>query len=466
MENALTVQETAGRLMAVSDNMFFNVQLFEHAQRVAKMLGASTMVPAHFQGPQNIGNVLIALNYAQRIQADVFMVMQSLYVVHGRPGLEGKLVIALVNQCGRFEPLEFEEDKDGCLAFAKEIKSGKILKGPKVTWQMVKAEGWLDKNGSKWKSMSEVMFRYRAAAFFARTYCPEVMLGMQTKEEIEDFVDMQPVPKSTAAWEPAPPPANDFDFDTYRQALVDRGIASTEQLDRFVAALAAHYKKPLDEVQGQIAGDPEGFEMSLTKWVAKNGANTGPAANKQASEPRSTPTPTKDMPPTPNVDPGPSDAAQEQAEEPKDERREEYINLRSAGFSTFVHKHWNRIHNPDIFSDEHRAEIKEKWAKLYPETPWPVKDGQNRSEQAKPDENGNGKVWCSRQGQWKPAQVCELKCSYVKGCEDYAKHVAGGEAKEQMVACPDEDGAQVPVSMCETCKAREGCPAWDDGVQE
>jgi hypothetical protein len=51
---------------------------------------------------------------------------------------------------------------------------------------MVKAENWLDKAGSKWKTMPEQMFKYRCAAFFARTYCPEVLNGLQTVEELRD----------------------------------------------------------------------------------------------------------------------------------------------------------------------------------------------------------------------------------------------------------------------------------------
>ena len=170
-----------------SSSMFFDVAKFEHAQRVALMLTKSTLIPDHFR--TNIGNCMIALNYAERIKADPFMVMQNMYVVHGRPGIEGKLVIALVNQCGRFEPLQFREDDNGCVAFALEIRSGKVLDGPKVDWELVRAEGWDKDKGaqkSKWQTMPQIMFRYRAATFFARTYCPEVLLGMQTTEEIRD----------------------------------------------------------------------------------------------------------------------------------------------------------------------------------------------------------------------------------------------------------------------------------------
>lgn len=52
--------------------------------------------------------------------------------------------------------------------------------------QMAKAEGWVDKNGSKWKTMPQVMLRYRAASFFSRMNCPELTLGLYSKEEIID----------------------------------------------------------------------------------------------------------------------------------------------------------------------------------------------------------------------------------------------------------------------------------------
>jgi len=51
---------------------------------------------------------------------------------------------------------------------------------------MVKAEGWLDKSGSKWKTMPDVMFKYRAASFFAGTFCPEKLEGIPTVEEMQD----------------------------------------------------------------------------------------------------------------------------------------------------------------------------------------------------------------------------------------------------------------------------------------
>ena len=94
------------RMLESQDSMFFNVALFEHAQRVAEIFSKSTMVPQQFQN--NLGNCLIALNYAGRIKADPFMTMQLMHVIHGRPGIEGKLVKALVEQSGKYKEGYYE----------------------------------------------------------------------------------------------------------------------------------------------------------------------------------------------------------------------------------------------------------------------------------------------------------------------------------------------------------------------
>ncbi len=197
MENQLVI--------APKTDLFFDIQIFEHIQRVAKVFATSTMVPVQFQN--NIGNCIIALNLAARFKSDPFMVMQNMYVVHGRPGIEAKLVIALINATGRFTPLQYkyegEKDNRSCYAYATKKADNELLEGPKVSIQMAKAEGWWskkDKHGnetSKWQSLPELMLAYRAADFARLLYCPEVTLGMQTREELQDVYDAEFTQKVT-----------------------------------------------------------------------------------------------------------------------------------------------------------------------------------------------------------------------------------------------------------------------------
>ena len=218
--------EVRANMLSAERSIFFNVALFEQAQRVAKMFSDSTMVPTHFRG--NLGNCMIALNYAARIQADPFMVFQSLYEVKGRPGIEGKLVEAIINSSNKYsEPLQYvwldPQDKPverhivlnhkdfaefGCQAFTIDAKSGQRIDGPKITWQLVQLEGWnkdskIHKTGeiikSKWNTMPEMMFYYRAASWFGNKNCPELKLGMHTVEELHEITDLSKQPNGTYA---------------------------------------------------------------------------------------------------------------------------------------------------------------------------------------------------------------------------------------------------------------------------
>ena len=123
------------------------------------------------------------------------MVMQNLYIVHGKPAWSSTFLIACINASRKFTPLRYRmtgekgTDTYGCVAWAID-RDGEKLESPEVTIGMAKAEGWYGKTGSKWKTMPELMLRYRAATFFARTYVPELTMGIQTQDEI---IDITPV---------------------------------------------------------------------------------------------------------------------------------------------------------------------------------------------------------------------------------------------------------------------------------
>ena len=172
---------------------FGTSQGFQMMQRVAKALSMSTLVPKQYQ--QNIPNCIVALNMANRIGADPLMVMQNLYVVHGNPSWSSQFLIATFNSCGRFSSIRYQwvgtkgNDDWGCYASAVELSSGEVLQGAVVTMDLAKKEGWVDKSGSKWKTMPQQMLMYRSAAWFVRAYAPELAMGLHTVEEHSDMQD-------------------------------------------------------------------------------------------------------------------------------------------------------------------------------------------------------------------------------------------------------------------------------------
>jgi hypothetical protein len=195
-------------------SVFGAINDFEGAQRMAAALCSSTLVPKEYQGQQNLGNCLIALDLAGALGLRPMAVMQNLYVIHGRPSFSASFLIGRINTCGRFTPLEFVLDDPtnptSCYAVAKSKATDRELVGETVTVAMAKAEGWWSRSGSKWPTMTGQMLRYRAAGFWQRVYAPELTSGCFTTEEV---IDVEPVsvtevePVAAAAPVPEPEPA-------------------------------------------------------------------------------------------------------------------------------------------------------------------------------------------------------------------------------------------------------------------
>lgn len=196
-EIEFVTQEIAGQQALVAADrepgmldMLMDNSMLQQGWRAAQLLASSTILPKDFT--RQPANVFIALHLAKRLGMDPIMCMQKMYIVHGRPAFEAQFQIALVNSSGLFtEPIRWREvgtkgsDDHGMVAYATRKSGGKPCEA-RVTMGMAKAEGWLSKEGSKWKTLPELMLCYRSASFFAKIHCPEVILGMASRQELED----------------------------------------------------------------------------------------------------------------------------------------------------------------------------------------------------------------------------------------------------------------------------------------
>ena len=173
-------------------SIYLDNNAFEIAQRQARSLAASTLVPPEYQGEKGMGNCIVALDIAKRMNISPLTVMQNLNIVHNRPSWSSAWIIAQIQGCGRYENLNYEltgeGDKMKCYCTAKRISDGKNIEGSTVSIAMAKAEGWF--RNSKWRTMPEQMLKYRAATFFGRQYIPDLLLGVQTSEEVVDITPL------------------------------------------------------------------------------------------------------------------------------------------------------------------------------------------------------------------------------------------------------------------------------------
>ena len=233
--------------------VFSGIAAFDAAQRMAKALCSSTLVPKEYQGQQGLANSLIALEIAGRMRLSPLVVMQNMTPIHGRPTWSSKFLIATVNASGRFSPLRFvfdaKEQPTSCYAVATDKATGEVLEGETITLELARKEGWWsrkDRQGnetSKWQTMTGQMLRYRAAAWWSNVYCPEIALGLITQEEALDIeavtvreagrasitgTEIQAQPQ--AAEEPAGPAATAPEKPTTRRTAAGSRAAAVPNL--------------------------------------------------------------------------------------------------------------------------------------------------------------------------------------------------------------------------------------------
>lgn len=205
---------------------FFDPTQFETMQRVCKMFASSELVPDMYKASDKnpiekaVSNCMIAIEIAQRIGASPLMVMQNMVPIYGKPSWSSKFLVATVNTCDRFNPLQYRFTEKGmlgmveytdyewqggrkvavqkqfdgkkimdieCIAYTSAKGSDQVLESSPVSIRLAIQEGWYTKNGSKWQTMTKQMLMYRAASFWTSAYAPELSMGMRTVEEQQDI---------------------------------------------------------------------------------------------------------------------------------------------------------------------------------------------------------------------------------------------------------------------------------------
>ena len=162
--------------------------------RMATAFSKSQFTPGTFRGKPE--DCFVAIQMAGRIGCDPILMMQQTYFIQGKPGIQSQFAIALANEKGPFAgPIQFELSGEGnsrkAVAHAKVRATGDRVEAS-VSMEMAQAEGWTKKAGSKWRTLPDQMLQYRAAMFLIKLYCPQVLFGMQSAEELVDISSPNP----------------------------------------------------------------------------------------------------------------------------------------------------------------------------------------------------------------------------------------------------------------------------------
>lgn len=179
-------QLMTNQMNETSDNVINNMS---RAYKLAHTMCQAQIIPDTYKNKP--ADCMIAIDMANRMGISPLMVMQSLYVVKGKPSWSGQACMSFIQSNPNFKDVipiyvgEVGTDQRGCYIQATRVSDGLKIQGTCVTMAMAKAEGWT--KNPKWFSMTDQMLGYRASSFFARIYCPAVLMGVAVEGEIEDI---------------------------------------------------------------------------------------------------------------------------------------------------------------------------------------------------------------------------------------------------------------------------------------
>lgn len=183
------------------------VQSIDDLQKIAVLYSQSRITPKLFFG--NEGACFQIIEIALQLRLNAFFLMQQCKEIKGNIMWTGAFSISLIRNSKKYKKIwwdvEYMKDSKGniqknnfgqekiawCKFCAIEADDeSNSVKESIVYWTTVEAEGWSRNAGqmaSKWNTMTLQMFKYRSAAFFARTECPEVLFGFMSEGEADDI---------------------------------------------------------------------------------------------------------------------------------------------------------------------------------------------------------------------------------------------------------------------------------------
>ena len=205
-------------------SVFENPEKYNSKIKIADALSRTQFVPDAFRGKAE--DCLVALDMAARLDLNPLAVFPDIYVIDNRASFSSKFLIALVNRSGRFSRIKFDEGVDGetevtfsgwgdqrgqrktwkekvpnyySIASFTELSSGETFTSPRVDIKFAEKNGWVQKNGSKWQTMPQIMCRYRSASILIKSTCPEIVMGMEWADDLQDARE-EPVEYDDAHW--------------------------------------------------------------------------------------------------------------------------------------------------------------------------------------------------------------------------------------------------------------------------
>ena len=174
-------------MQVVQSNQGFAPVTLDEAMRFSDMLAKSQMVPKAYQGKPE--DVLVAVQWGRELGLAPLQALQNIACINGKPSVYGDAAMALVQASPVCENIEeyFEgEGSPNPVAVCVAHRRGRTPVTVKFSVEDAKRAGLWGKTGP-WQAYPKRMMQMRARGFALRDAFPDVLKGLITVEEAQDY---------------------------------------------------------------------------------------------------------------------------------------------------------------------------------------------------------------------------------------------------------------------------------------
>ncbi len=168
-------------------NQGFAPVTLDEAMRFSDMLAKSQMVPKAYQGKPE--DVLVAIQWGRELGLAPLQALQNIACINGKPSVYGDAAMALVQASPVCEDIEEYFDGEGSpnpVAICVAKRKGRTPVTVKFSVEDAKRAGLWGKTGP-WQAYPKRMMQMRARGFALRDAFPDVLKGLITVEEAQDY---------------------------------------------------------------------------------------------------------------------------------------------------------------------------------------------------------------------------------------------------------------------------------------
>jgi len=171
----------------------------DEAMKFSEMLARSSMVPRAYQNKAE--DILVACQWGREIGLAPMQALQNIAVINGKPSVYGDAAMALVQASAVCDGIEESfENEDTMSMVAVCVAHRKNRKPVVARFSIADAQraGLWNKQGP-WTAYPKRMLQMRARGFALRDAFPDVLKGLITAEEAQDYPSDQPAKDITPA---------------------------------------------------------------------------------------------------------------------------------------------------------------------------------------------------------------------------------------------------------------------------